>query len=99
RRRQRFGGGREGVPQGSGEFDDREQTLVRNSNDGIDAIAQRLEAPFRLNLPLPPLEFERFGHDRRRERTQLARETGDHRSRTSTGSTTQAGGDKDHVGA
>ena len=56
-----------------------EQPLVGNRDHRVDAVAQLLEAALGLELPLPPLELERLGHDRDGQRAELAGEAGDDR--------------------
>ena len=91
------------MPEGVGErrraIDDRDQAFVGNGDDGIDAVAERLEAALRLNLALLSFEAERLGDDGNRERTEFAGQAGDHRRGAGAGAAAEAGGDEDHVGA
>ena len=76
-----------------------EQPLVRDRDDRVDAVAQRLEAALGLQLPLLAFELERLGDDGDGQRAELAGEAGDHRRRAGAGAAAEAGGDEDHVGA
>ena len=76
-----------------------EQPLVRDRDDRVDAVAQRLEAALGLHLPLLAFELERLGDDRDRQRAELAREAGDDRRRAGAGAAAEPGRDEDHVGA
>ena len=57
-------GRRERVGQRRRAIDDRQQPLVGNRDDRVDAVAQRLEAALGLQLALLALELERLGDDR-----------------------------------
>ena len=92
-------GRRECVGQRRGAIDDRQEAFVRNRDDRIDAVAQRFESVLGLQQALLALELERLGHDRNRQRTELAGETGDDRRRTGSGPAAEPGRHEDHVGA
>src|SRR4051812_24552011 len=60
-------------------IDDGEQPLVGNGDDRVDAVAQRLEAGFRVLRSLLALELERLGDDADGQCTKLTGQAGDHR--------------------
>jgi hypothetical protein len=77
---------------------DREQALVRNGDQRVDAGLELLH-PF-VGLLHAPLAFEgeRLGHHPDGERAELFRHLGDHRRGAGAGAAAHAGGDEDHVG-
>ena len=79
--------------------DRREQPLVRDGDDRVDALAQLVEPAGGLHLTLVAFEPERLRHDRDRERAELAREAGDDGRRAGAGAAAEAGRDEHHVGA
>ena len=92
-------GGHERVVERRVPLDDRQQPLVRDRDDRVDALAQRLEARLALHLPAAPLELERLGHDGDRQRAKLGGEAGDDRRSARAGAAAQARRHEHHVGA
>ena len=92
-------GRRERVNEGGVAVDDRQQPFVGDRDDGVHALAQRLEAGVALHLTLPPLELEGFRDHGDRQGAELARETGDDRRRAGARTSAESGRDEDHVGA
>ena len=90
--RERFGHRRAAI-------DHREQPLVGNRDDRVDALAQRIEACLGMLRALLALEPERLGDHADRERAELAAEAGDDRRRAGAGAAAKPGRDEDHVGA
>src|SRR6266851_4000510 len=80
-------------------IDDREQPLVRDRDDGVDALAERVEAALRLHLPFLAFELERLGDDGDGQRAELAGEAGDDRRGAGAGTAAEARRHEDHVGA
>ena len=78
-------GRRERVDERRRPIDDREQALVGNRDDRVDAVAQRFQSPLGLELPLLALELERLGDDGDRQRAELGRQAGDDRRRAGAG--------------
>ena len=77
-----------------------QQLLVRDDDQGVDVVAQFLDALERLLHPPFALELERLGDRADGEGADLfLGDLGDHRGRTGAGAATLAGGDEDHVGA
>ena len=90
---------REGVVERGGAGDGGEEPFVGDGDDRVDGLAQLVEAALGLQLALAPLEPERLGDDRNRQRAELAGQAGDDRRGTGAGAAAQAGGDEDHVRA
>ena len=78
---------------------DRQQTLVRDDDEGVDLLAQALDALLGLVRAPPALEGERPGDDADRERAEALGRLGDDRGGAGAGAAALAGGDEDHVGA
>ena len=82
----------------SGIFGNRQQSLIRNHNHGVDTIQQFRHAM--VSLQQTPLAFKskRTRDDCDRESAHLAGQRGDHRSRAGSSAAAQPGSDKDHIG-
>ncbi len=80
-------------------LDDRQQPVVRDHDDRVDLVAQRPDPVLRLIAALLTLERERPRDDTDRERPELTRDLGHHRSAARAGAPALAGGDEHHVGA
>jgi hypothetical protein len=74
------------------------QTLVRNDDEGVDRILQRLDAGLGLLGPDRPLEVEGFGDDADGQGALVPGNVGDDRSGAGTGAATHPCGHKNHVG-
>ena len=76
-----------------------EQAVVRDDDDGVADLAQRLGARLGLRTAARALEAEGHRDDADRERADVAGELGDDGRRARAGASAFAGGDEDHVGA
>ena len=77
---------------------DFQQSLVGDDDQGIDGLAQTLDALEGLLHAHRPFEHEGFGDDAHRQGALVAGNIRNNRSGTSTGAATHTCGDKDHVG-
>src|SRR5439155_22247642 len=80
-------------------IDDRQQSLVWNRDDGVDAVAEHFEAALSLHLALLAFEVEWLGDDGDRQRSELTRQARDDGRRARSGAAAEPGGHEDHVGA
>ena len=76
-----------------------QQTLVRDRDDRVHALAQLAQTLLRLIHPALALEMERFGHDRDRQRVQLGSKTSDDRRCARARAAAETSSDEDHVRA
>ena len=76
-----------------------EQAVVRDHDQRVARLAQRLHAVVGLLRAPRALELERRRHDADGERAELARDARDDRRGAGAGAAALAGGDEDHVGA
>ena len=74
-----------------------EQVLVRNDDQRIDHLLQRLDALLRLAHPLGAFELEGFGHHAHGQDTKLTGSLRDDRRGAGPGAAAHAGGDEAHV--
>ena len=77
----------------------REQSVVRDDDEGVDLLLEGLDAGLGLGGAALALEGERPGDHTDGERTEALGDLGDDRGCTGAGAATLAGGDEDHVGA
>ena len=87
----------ERLGQRRGAIDRRQQTLVGDGDDRVDAFAEVFEPSLSLKRTLSALELERLGHHGHGQGAELAREAGDDRRRAGPGAAPKPGGDKHHV--
>ena len=92
-------GDAEGLEEGSAALDEVEQPLVGDGDQGVDGIAQLLDAALGVLQAAPALEAEGLGDHRHGERAELGRQRGDHRHRSRSRAAAEARGQEDHVGA
>ena len=92
-------GRRERLGQRRRAIDDRQQPLVRDRDDRVDALAQRRQPALGLGQPLLAFELERLGDDRHRQRAELAGEARDDGRGAGAGAAAEPGRDEHHVGA
>jgi len=76
-----------------------EQVLVRNDDERIDDLLERLDPLVGLAHALGALELERLGHDADGQHTQFTRGLRDDRRGTGARAAAHAGGDEAHVRA
>ncbi len=76
-----------------------QQAVVRHHDQRVDLLAERRDPGLSLVAAARALELERARDDADRERTELARDLRDDRSRSGARAATGTGGDEDHVGA
>ena len=89
----------EGVQHADLPVGDRQQPVVRDHDEGVDLVAQRLDAGLGLHCPALALEAERPGHYAYGQRAQGAGDVGHHRRAAGARAAALTGGDEDHVGA
>ena len=80
-------------------LDGREEPLVRNRDQRVDDVAERLEPGLGLHHAPPAFEVKRLRDDRDRQDPELLRKGGDDGRRAGAGAAAEAGRDEDHVGA
>jgi hypothetical protein len=76
---------------------DREQSLVRDRDEGIDVLAEPRDALVRVLHALAAFEHEGFGHDAHGERAQLFGDFGEDRSCAGSRAAAHARRDEHHV--
>ena len=76
-----------------------QQAVVRDDDQGVDLLRQRLDPGLGLVAAARALELERPRDDADRQRADLAGDLGDHRRCAGAGAAAGAGGDEHHVGA
>ena len=90
----------EGLEDAGAALDRLQQLLVGDDDQGVDVVAQLLDALERLLHPPLALELEGLGDRADGEGADLLLgDLGDHRRRAGAGAAALAGGDEDHVGA
>ena len=67
----------EGVEDADGAVGDRQQPVVRDDDQRVDFVAQRVDAALSLDCPPPSLERERAGDDADGQRAEGTRDAGD----------------------
>ena len=92
-------GHREGFGEGGLFVRESEQVLVRNDDEGVHDLLQRLDAFVGLPHPLAALELEGLGDDADGQDPHFARGLGDDRGRAGAGAAAHAGGDEAHMRA
>ena len=78
---------------------DRQQPVVGDDDEGVDLVAQLVDARLGLAGATAALEAERPGDDADGQRAQRAGDARDDRRAAGAGAAALAGGDEDHVGA
>ena len=76
-----------------------EEVLVRNDDQRVDDLLQRLDAVFGLTHALGAFELEGLGHDADGQHAQFTRGLRDDRSRPGAGAAAHASGDEAHMRA
>src|ERR671936_1374 len=76
-----------------------QEAVVLDHDQGVDAVAQLIDAALGLVGPLPALEAERTGDDADRQRADLLAELGHDWRTAGAGAAALAGRDEDHVRA
>ena len=92
-------GGAERVHQAHGGVAELQQAVVRDDDEGVARLAQRLDAGLGLSAAALALEGERAGDDTDGQRAELARDAGHDRCATGAGAAALACGHEHHVGA
>ena len=92
-------GDQKGFGQRRAAVDEAEQPLIGNGDQGIDRVAQLLDAAIGEVHPPPALKAERFGDHRHRQRADLGRQRREDRRRATAGAAAEASGQEHHVGA
>ena len=77
----------------------RQQALVRNGDDGVDAFLQIRETAVCLRQSFLAFERKRLCNDGNGQGTEFRREAGDNRRGARTGAAAKTGGHEDHVRA
>ena len=77
---------------------DRQQSVVRDDDEGVDLVTQRVDAEIGLTRSAASFEGERAGDHTDGERAEVLGDLRDDRCTTGTGATTFACGHEDHVG-
>ena len=89
----------EGVQHADLPVGDRQQPVVRDDDERVDLLAQRLDAGLGLHRPALALEAERPGHHADGQRAERAGDVGHDRRAAGARAAALTGGDEDHVGA
>ena len=87
----------EGFGKGGAFIGQPEQVLVRDDDQGIDHLLQRLDPLFGLLHPLQTFELERLGDNADGQHPKLTRRLRDDRGGAGTGAAAHAGGDETHM--